>query len=72
MSCSSHFTSISTRSPLGHAVTLRAPGAEVEAHAATRGEAMDDARAALELELRRARPTRSFSLGRRAVSRRRR
>ncbi|NTX54821.1 hypothetical protein [Myxococcus sp. CA039A] len=70
MSCSSHFTSISTRSPLGHAVTLRAPGAEVEAHAATRGEAMDDARAALELELRRARPARSFSLGRRPVRRR--
>ncbi|WP_141330914.1 hypothetical protein [Myxococcus sp. AB025B] len=70
MSCSAHFASISARGPLGHVVTLRATGAEVEAHAATRGEAMDDARAALVGELRRARTPRTFSLGRRPVRRR--
>ncbi|WP_426730186.1 double-stranded RNA binding motif domain-containing protein [Myxococcus faecalis] len=70
MSCSAHFSSISARGPLGHVVTLRATGAEVEAHAATRGEAMDDARAALVGELRRARTPRTFILGRRPVRRR--
>ncbi|NVJ13159.1 hypothetical protein [Myxococcus sp. AM010] len=49
----SAFTSITTRGPLGHVVTLRARGVEVEAHAPTRQTAEEDAALALTRELRR-------------------
>ncbi|NVJ05257.1 hypothetical protein HUW63_08405 [Myxococcus sp. AM001] len=49
----SAFTSITTRGPLGHVVTLRARDVEVEAHAPTRQTTEEDAALALTRELRR-------------------